>query len=135
MELVDSNGQKLNAEKKIVDASGEQISSQPEQPLTTEQIGEMLANHMITGALKFPTDDLVNKQFDIIFHAALHIISHRILNIGLGFDKEGVIIPEWDNSRASAAEKTAQEQLSETITLWKEKFFNGEMNYHAGKSK
>lgn len=133
MELVDVNGQKLNANKKITDASGEELSSKLEAPLTTEQIGEMLANHMITGALNYPNDELINKQFDIIFHAALNIIAHRILNVGLGFDKEGVIIPEWDNSRAFAAEKTAQEQLTEKIQVWKQKFFDGEMNYHAGK--
>lgn len=139
MNLVNENGMPLNADKKIVtndpkivDATGEEVSSKPQAAMTTEEIGRALSTHMLNGALKFPTNELVNKQFDILYHAALNILCHRITNVGAGFEA-GNLVPEWDNSRAFAAEKNVQEDLSLMAAKWKEQFFNGELAFHNGK--
>lgn len=135
MELVDGNGQKLNAEpKKLVDATGDEVSSEQPKAMTTKEIGEQLANHMITKAGAFPTNELINKQMDVLYHAALNILAHRVLNIGLGFAEESPsAIVEWNASRAFAAEKQVQEDLSEAVTNWKGQYFNGELVYHPSK--
>ena len=141
MNLVNENGMPINGNPKkivtheaaaIVDASGEEISTQPETPMTTAEVGKALSTHMLNGALKFPTNDLVNKQFDILYHAALNILCHRITNIGAGFEA-GNLVPEWDNSRAFAAMKTVQEELEMTQEQWKKNFFEGELVFHNGK--
>lgn len=132
MHLVDENGQSLNTEKKLVDASGEQVSSAPETPMTTADVGIQLANHMITSAMKLPNNELVNKQFDVLYYAALNILAHRIVNVGLGLETGNTIV-EWDASRAFSSEKQTQEDLSKAVEDWKNQFFNGELAYHPGK--
>lgn len=140
MNLVDENNRPLNAKKEILtdrkeilDATGEAINTATEAPpMTTEEVGRHLSTHMLNGALKFPTNELVNKQFDILYHMALNILCHRITNIGCGMEA-GNLVAEWDNSRAYAAEKQVQEDMAEKCVQWREQFFNGELVFHNGK--
>lgn len=139
MDLVNENGMPLRSDKKIVtndttivDATGEAINTKPEVPMTTQEVGKALSTHMLNGALKFPTNELVNKQFDILYHMALNILCHRITNVGCGMEA-GNIVAEWDNSRAFAAQKTVQEDLALMADNWKEQYFNGELVFHNGK--
>jgi hypothetical protein len=133
MDLVDNNGQKLNAEpKKIVDVQGEELSSTPPKQMSTKDVGLALCNHMLTKAQAFPTNDLINKQFDVLFHMALNILAHRIVNVGLGMEA-GNTIAEWDTSRAFAYRKEVEEGLETTVDEWKTQFFNGELYFNAGK--
>lgn len=131
--LVDENNRPLKAEpKQLVDATGEEVSSKEPTPMTTADVGLQLANHMLTKAMELPQNELVNKQFDVLYHAALNILAHRIVNVGLGMEA-GNVIAEWDASRAFASEKTVQEDLSQAVEQWKQQFFNGELYFNPGK--
>jgi hypothetical protein len=135
MNLVDENNRPLNAEpKKLVDSQGEAIEKEEQQkPLTTREVGQAFANHLINSAGQLPNNDTINSQFDVLYHTALNLLGHRILNVGLGME-HGNIIVEWDSSRAFACEKEVQEDLTRTIGEWKDKFMNGELAYHPGKN-
>jgi hypothetical protein len=133
MNLVDENNRSLNVEpKKLVDATGDEVSSQEPVPMTTADVGLQLANHMLTKAMALPNNELVNKQFDVLYHAALNILAHRIVNVGLGMEA-GNLIAEWDASRAFASEKQVQEDLTQAVEQWKQQFFNGELYFNPGK--
>jgi len=133
MNLVDENGKDLSTiPMKLTDASGEELSSEPPKKMTTKEIGSDLAAHMLNAALNMPNNEAINGQFDVLYHAALNILGHRILNVGLGFENANSII-EWDASRAFVHEKEVQEDLSKYVEEWKQKFMNGELQYHAGK--
>lgn len=133
MELVNEHGHKVTSDKKLVDAEGATIEKETEQkPLTTKEVGQSFAQHLIESAIKAPTNQHINNQFDVLYHAALNIIGHRILNVGLGME-EGNTLVEWDASRAFAQEKEVQEHITITVEEWKQKFMNGELKYHAGK--
>lgn len=133
MNLVNENGQPLNTDKKLLDASGDEVNAQPERQMTTADIGAQLASHLINAAMKFPNNDLVNTQFDVLYYAALNLLSHRVVNVGLGMEA-GNLVAEWDASRAFAQEKQVQEHLSVCIEDWKNQFFNGELAYHPSKT-
>lgn len=131
--LVDENGNKLSAEpKKILDSQGEETSSEAPKPMSTKDVGLALCNHMLTKAQSFPTNELINKQFDVLFHMALNILAHRVVNVGLGMEA-GNSIAEWDATRAFAYRKEVEEGLETTVDEWKNQFFNGELYFNPGK--
>lgn len=132
MQLVSDDGRPLNVEKKLVDNQGEEVSSKEPEKLTTKEIGSGLACHMLNAATDMPNSELINNQFDVLYHAALNILGHRILNVGLGFTEVNTII-EWNASRAFAHEKDVQEDLTKYVEEWKIKYFKGELQFHAGK--
>lgn len=134
MNLVDGNGTPLNKKPQgLVDATGEKLQVPvKEDPATTKEIGQNIATNMITKASKAPTNALVNAQFDILYHVALNLLSHRITNVGLGFEEANAVV-EWNPSRAFACEKEVQEHLSLTVDEWKNQFLNGELVFTPGK--
>lgn len=133
MDLVDGNGQKLKAEpKKILDSQGEETSSEAPKAMSTKDVGLALCNHMLTKAQAFPNNELINKQFDVLFHMALNILAHRVVNVGLGMEA-GNTIAEWDATRAFAYRKEVEEGLETTVDEWKDQFFNGELYFNPGK--
>jgi hypothetical protein len=135
MELVDGSGNKLNKEpKKIVDAGGAEVQSEQKAPsITTKDVGLNMATHLINSAQKNKTNEDVNKQLDVLYWAALNILSHRIVNVALGFGEEKKGILEWDSSRAFAQEKEVQDHLSQVALEWKDMFFNGELFFQPEK--
>jgi len=129
LSLIDCNGKPLKKryENKIVNESGQEVNS---RPMTTEEIGYQLASHLLNTATVKKNNEDVNKQFDVLYHAALHILSHRVVNVGLGFGEDVGAVCEWDASRAFAQEKDVQENLTKTIEQWKTMFFNGELTFN-----
>lgn len=128
MAILDNNGKPVGpiAKPQLVHADGEVI--EPEAaPLTTKEIGKRLAEHMLTAAdARSKSNEEVNKQMDILYWAALNILSHRILNIGLGFT-EGTTFVAWDQSKADEAKQPVMRDFELTCADWLKMFHNGEL--------
>lgn len=130
--LVDHNGETATATKQLVDESGEGVSSEKPAPLTTKKVGEQFASHLLQKAMEAPTGALVNNQFDVLYHMALNVIAHRILNVGLGMEQAQVIV-EWNEERANVSFNEVREHLNITVEEWKQRYFNGELQYKPAK--
>lgn len=132
MKILDANGNDPSKPKTIVNGAGQELSSKPPEQMTTRDVGKHIAADYINKAMKEQSNALVNNKFDILYHMALHILSHRIVNIGLGME-DAIAVAEWDSSRAFAAEKDVQEHLTATVEEWKTDYLNGELAYHPSK--
>lgn len=116
----------------LVNADGTPVVQETQQTMTVKEVGEETARRWLEVAMKAPTNEGVNIQFEVLYTAALNILAHRIVNVGLGFT-EGNLAVEWEPSRAFASEKQCQEDLTATVDEWKTRFFNGELAFNPGK--
>lgn len=91
--------------------------------LTPKELGVNTAIKMINSALQQPTPQLLTAHMDTLYHCALHILAHRVFNIGMGARTKGPT--GWDASRAFDAEKDIEENLKEGIDIFKEELAKG----------
>lgn len=130
MDLINEHGQKIKNEKpKVLDASGSEVVTN----LSTKDIGKKLAQHLLDGANAKTNNEDVNKQFEILYFAALNLLGHRVVNVGLGFNDETKTITEWDFKAAINEDLKIGEDLSKTVGEWRDAYFNGELTFKRRK--
>lgn len=130
MDLINEHGQKIKNEKpKVLDASGSEVVTN----LSTKDIGKKLAQHLLDGANAKTNNEDVNKQFEILYFAALNLLGHRVVNVGLGFNDETKTITEWDFKAAISEESNITEDLTKTVGEWRDAYFNGELTFKRRK--
>jgi len=132
LQLLDESGRPISTTTpEILNAHGEEFETVV--PMTTKDLGQERARIMLDIAHKnSPTEAVEKLQLDVLYHLALNILAHRIVNVGLGMSEENAIV-EWNSSHAFAYEKEVQEHLTLTVEEWKTQFFNGELVYQAKK--